>query len=377
MAIKRVFVSDVHMSPGWSLPTPQRSYDWFSISQAQEFGAFLDKMITDKTIGEVILLGDLMDGWVYPIETKPPIYAETASALHIAPIMKKLRELARNKPVIYVIGNHDMTLAEAQFDNFRTTGLAGITFQDIYETPDGLFAAHGHQYTMYNAVDPKHDSKHKLPLGHYISRLAATVAERKNIRYSTADIAAIVRESCSAQLIASGLFDLLVNIPLNHLANELGNMGDKTQIKTVDGKKTTLAAIKQQYSRLAHDWGEEHGLLAPLQSIEWETEAVGLCGVADQIARGTLTSFNITVGKRYKVVIFGHTHKADIEYLQTPDLPTSPEPIDRYGIYANCGAWCLKKDEPTYVIDEYDQTTGEHKITLTYRDPANNIQLTI
>jgi UDP-2,3-diacylglucosamine pyrophosphatase LpxH len=78
----------------------------------------------------VILLGDLFDGWVYPIETQPPKYDITANAPHIVDIMTNLRKLALGKKVIYVVGNHDMTLAEAQFENFRKTVLSGITFQD-------------------------------------------------------------------------------------------------------------------------------------------------------------------------------------------------------------------------------------------------------
>ncbi len=201
MPIRRVFVSDVHMSPGWSLGRHPGCYDWFNKAQAQQFGNFLKKMIDDNTIQEVVLLGDLMDGWVYPIETRPPKYDKTANASHIVDIMANLRKLAGGKKVIYVMGNHDMTLAEAQFDNFRTNVFAGITFQDFYETNDGLYAEHGHQYTMYNAVDPKHE----LPVGHYISRLVATVAEKKDHFYINADFDTRFPSTGSYNVDAKGL----------------------------------------------------------------------------------------------------------------------------------------------------------------------------
>jgi UDP-2,3-diacylglucosamine pyrophosphatase LpxH len=184
MSIKRVFVSDVHMSPGWSLDSKQGCYyDWFSRDQALQFVNFLKIMIDDNTINDVVILGDLMDSWVYPIETQPPQYDKISNASHITDIMANLKELAQHKKVIYVIGNHDMTLMEGQFSNFRSTAFANITFQDFYKTDDGLYAEHGHQYSMYNAVDPKHE----LPIGHYISRLYATVAERKHHFYISAD----------------------------------------------------------------------------------------------------------------------------------------------------------------------------------------------
>ena len=121
MSIKRVFVSDVHMSPGWSLDSKQGCYDWFSNTQAQQFGDFLKEMIADNTINEVIILGDLMDGWVYPIEIQPPKYDKIANAPHIVDIMTNLRNLAQAKKnkVIYVVGNHDMTLMEDQFSKFQ------------------------------------------------------------------------------------------------------------------------------------------------------------------------------------------------------------------------------------------------------------------
>jgi len=368
MSIKRVFVSDVHMSPGWSLKSKQGCYDWFSNDQAQQFGNFLKKMIDDNTINEVILLGDLMDGWVYPIETQPPKYDKTANASHIVDIMANLRKLAQgNKKVFYVMGNHDMTLAENQFDNFKATAFAGITFRDFYETGDGLYAEHGHEYTMYNAVDPKHE----LPIGHYISRLAATVAERKQHFYINADFDVRFPSTGSYNVDAKGLIaDPLVNAPLSFLEEELGNVDDNTPITTVNGGVITIAEVRQQYARLGIDWIEKHGLLDGLRSV-WR-EAEGLDGVADKIATGKVIN-----GKSYKVVIFGHTHKAENYCLPSPDLTVSPGPKKAaYAIYANCGAWC-QNNEPTYVLDEYDDKTDKHTITLTYWGHTKVIVTTI
>lgn len=186
MVIKRAFVSDVHMSPGLSFGSLKGRYDWFSKDESLKFGQFLAYLIGDDSIQEVIFLGDIMDDWVYPIEIQPPKYDDIANASHIINIMTNLRTLAQRKKgnVTYVMGNHDMTLIELQFGNLRQDAFVGIKFQDSYETTDGIYAEHGHQYTMYNAVDPKHE----VPLGHYISRLAATVAERKRRHYTSSDI---------------------------------------------------------------------------------------------------------------------------------------------------------------------------------------------
>jgi UDP-2,3-diacylglucosamine pyrophosphatase LpxH len=369
MSIKRVFVSDVHMSPGWSLDSKQGCYDWFSKAQAQQFGDFLKKMIDDNTIDEVIILGDLMDGWVYPIETQPPKYDKIANAPHIVDIMTNLRNLAQAKKnkVIYVIGNHDMTLMEDQFTNFRAATFDNIAFKDFYNTEDGLYAEHGHQYSMYNAVYPKHE----LPIGHYISRLSANAAETKQQSYISADFEARFPSGRNYNVDSKGLIpDPLVNAPLSYLEEELG-FDDNTSITTVNGGVITIGEVKKQYSRLGIDWTEKHGPLSEISSA-WREE-VGLDGVAVQIANGMVIK-----DKYYKVVIFGHTHKALNNYLRRPDAAFSRDPKDAepYAIYANCGAWC-QNNEPTYVLDEYDDEANKHTITLTYWGQKKIIVTTI
>jgi UDP-2,3-diacylglucosamine pyrophosphatase LpxH len=352
---KRVFVSDVHMSPGWSLTNSQSCYDWFNTKEATDFAKFLNSLIADNELQEVILLGDLMDAWVYPIEIQPPKYDKIAGAQHVQGIMTTLRELAAKKKVIYVMGNHDMTLVEAQFDNLRQTAFKNITFQEFYDTNDGLHAEHGHSFTMYNAIDPKHE----VPLGHFISRLAATLAERKQHFYNSAEIESRFPSTSNYNVDALGMIkDPLVNAPLTYLADELGNVNDNTPITTVGGGIITLGEVRQQYSRLGIDWIASHHLLDGVRSA-WR-EAVGLDDVA----------FKIASDQGKKIVIFGHTHKEDNYYLEYPSPIVSPGPTDPpIGIYANCGAWCNDAGE-TYVIDEceYDDNGApiKHTITLKY-----------
>ncbi|MGD0405955.1 MAG: metallophosphoesterase [Candidatus Bathyarchaeia archaeon] len=354
MSIRRVFVSDVHMSPGLSLGSLQGCYDWFNLDESLKFEKFLAYLIDDDSIQEVIFLGDIMDDWVYPIEIQPPKYDKIANATHIIKIMANLRTLAQRKKgnITYVMGNHDMTLIKGQFNNFRQSVFAGIKFQEFYETTDGIYAEHGHQYTMYNAVDPKHE----LPLGHYISRLAATIAQRKQRHYTSSDIEgrfSVVGnfEQDEKKFIGpKGLIqDPLVNAPLSFLANELGNVNSDTPITMVNDGVITLREVRQQYAQLGIDWIKRHGLLDGLRSI-WR-EAVGLDGVASKIA----------TKRSKKVVIFGHTHKKENSFV----IPVGS--VDPVAIYANCGAWCLNI-ELTYIIDEYDESSETHTVTLKYWD---------
>ncbi|MEO5359902.1 MAG: metallophosphoesterase [Nitrospirota bacterium] len=371
--VKRVFVSDVHMSPGWSFDISGKCnegcYDWFNRDLATEFEEFLTTLIKDENLQEVILLGDIMDGWVYPIDIPPPNnYNAIVNAQHVSGIVENLRKMVKaGKKVTYVVGNHDMTLREEQYKNFRENIFAGITFQKTYDTDDGIYAEHGHSFTMYNAIDSEDDPIHWLPIGHYISRLAATLAVRNNKSYINANIEDMfhtlnaIKETVGNILNPSG--DPLVNAPIDFLSKELGDVDDNTPIMTIDGGTITIGGVRKLYYRAAKEWINTHGLLGGLSSI-WR-EALGLDLVATKKIRQD--------GK--KIVIFGHTHKEDNGYIYKSDdyivTGENPEPI---GIYANCGAWCSggKKASKTYVVTEYDSDTGKHSVTLRYWDKDKN-----
>ncbi len=363
--ITRVFVSDVHMSPGWSLNSGKGRYDWLDADEAGNFAQFLAHLNSDTAISEVIFLGDILDEWVYPVDIQPPHYYQIVSADHIVPVMNNLRTLSENKPVVYVRGNHDMSITDDQFRTFRDLFFPNIAFRDFYETPDGIYAEHGHRYVMYNAPDPVRENK--LPLGHYISRLAATIEARKGQRCRQSEVTEVlfpIGKSVAKTHALAG--DPLVNLPLSYLANQLEGVDDATPIVTANGGSITLGEVREMYGNLSHEWAEEHGLLDPLHSIWMEAE--GFWGLVHQIA----------VEKSKKVIILGHTHKKENCYLTPPVPIASPGyDADPFAVYANCGSWCSHLKPCTYVVTEYDENTAKHIVTLKYwgeeRDPEVNV----
>lgn len=367
--IKRVFVSDVHMSPGWSLSGRKGRYDWFDWDEASHFEDFLAHLNTDASIQEVILLGDIMDDWVYPIDIQPPHYQQIVSAAHIIPIMDNLKALAESKPVVYVQGNHDLSIMDDQFSSFRATFFPNIAFRDSYETEDGIYAEHGHEYVMYNAADPNPDNT--LPLGHYISRLAATIEARKGKRCRQSEVTGTLfpsnKPDVNTRMLAA---DPLVNLPLSYLANQLDGVNDATPIVTVSGDAIPLGEVRDMYKNLSRDWAAEHGALDPLHSTWMEAE--GFWGLVQQIV----------IEKNKKVIIFGHTHSKENYYLTPPSPVVSPGyDDDPFAIYANCGSWCNHNDphpKPyTYVVTKYDEDNDKHTVSLKYwgeaRDPEVNV----
>jgi len=355
--ITRVFVSDVHMSLGSSLGAQGGAYDWFDREEAANFADFLATLNGNTLIDEVILLGDIMDEWVYPINVQPPDYQQIVTAEHIKPIIANLASLAANKTVVYVQGNHDISIMNDKYDKFRATFFPNVSFKESYETDDGIYAEHGHKYVMYNAADPRNE----LPLGHYISRLAATIEARTGQRCRQSEVTGALFPSREPNVNTRTLTgDPLVNLPLSYLANQLDGVNNSTSIIKVGGDNITLGAVRAMYQNLSADWSENHGPMGPLHSI-W-LEAEGFWGLVQQIA----------IEKNKKVIIMGHTHSKDNYYLSPPSPVVSPGPDNKpYAVYANCGSWCNYNDPHkqrpyTYVQTEFNEGTGKHTVKLKY-----------
>ena len=99
--MKRVFVSDIHMSAGWSLGQGSTTYDWFDKEEAAAFEQFLRTLVVDDTVDEVILLGDIMDVWIYPYDKAAAKYSDIVSAGHVKPIIAAINNLAANTHLSY------------------------------------------------------------------------------------------------------------------------------------------------------------------------------------------------------------------------------------------------------------------------------------
>lgn len=346
---RRVFVSDVHMSPGASLNTPER-YEWFSEGDADNFLSFL-KFLKTYQFDELVLLGDIMDDWLHPIDTPPGSFGEIAGAKHVTRILRALQELARQKAVTYVQGNHDMAIMDEAMKDFRAQYFPGVKFRKTYQK-DGVFAQHGHQYIMWNAEDP---TGRNVPIGYYITRLQASVcAKNAAITCTFPDVVKTLKESGSP-------VQQLVNAPINFLKEQLQPYGvsDVTPILgTGEIPGLSLAGVKKTYADLPDAWENLPSSIGPWRSVRYEV--LGLWEAANDLA---------FKNKDKNVVIFGHTHQEDLTLLgpkqQDPDLPLS-----NWGIYANCGVWAHNNDQEkpySYVVAEYDaKKKKKHTVTLNH-----------
>jgi len=359
---RRVFVSDVHMSPGWSLGGDKKYfYDWCRTEDAANFEGFLNYLAGSAQYDEVILLGDIMDTWIYPVggdkNNGLPSFGDIAAAK--ASVINALNDLVteyskQKKRVVYVRGNHDMTITNGEI----LTIFPGMAILDPYDSGDGIRAEHGHQYTMWNAKD----TRNNVPVGYYLSRLYATTHAKGNQDYRLPDIQKAVFSPNDPQYGLVG--NWFVNKPLTCLADDAGVTEDGTIVMPTNAN-TTLKEARGLYTHLIPDWETDYGDADVLRSVERE-----LGKDLSDAAR------SISWNEKKQVVVFGHTHLDTLQVLAPPGRQPPPPrgPVDdlRYGIYANCGGWC--QDNPpvsnsyTFVVTESDN--GHHKVSLMHWEGA-------
>ena len=66
---KRIFISDIHMSDQKSM-SGINPYCWFR-KNIDTLAKFLDEQLAAPDVKEVVILGDLFDQWVIPVNASP------------------------------------------------------------------------------------------------------------------------------------------------------------------------------------------------------------------------------------------------------------------------------------------------------------------
>ncbi|GAB61973.1 MAG: hypothetical protein DWB56_02185 [Candidatus Jettenia sp.] len=121
---KCIFISDMHIGAKRVPRESRYAYDWLSPSRTKMLEDFLRYLATVKDIEEIVLLGDIMDNWVYPVYEIPPTFEEIIESPDNKHVFAALKDLAARKKVIYMPGNHDMLITKECVDE----KFPGITF---------------------------------------------------------------------------------------------------------------------------------------------------------------------------------------------------------------------------------------------------------
>lgn len=302
---KRIFISDIHLSSQERYNHPEKSKRArFSPADHQpRLVNFLTKSVLQKEaeIKDLVLVGDVFDDWVCPPDEAPPTFEDIFRSN--PETIDVLRAVAKsNIKLYYLPGNHDFGLKKSVIQS----EIPDVIIQKVYDDAElKLHAEHGNQYVLFNRSFSK--IANGWPIGYFITRLSEHLGGYVNRFY---DLVSYIDDALE---LAAGKSNIFASI-IEGLAERAGV--DEI-VMDAKGKKISIETVKKMYEPLAARYS--FFTAGKKMAEEGELESFG-----DRLSEK----------KGYKVVIFGHTHKARID-------KDSFLVADR--IYANSGCWSQKK----------------------------------
>ena len=142
-----------------------------------------------NNVGELVLLGDLVDLWTYPPDPPLPTFEDITHTLPTSKaifgpggeLAKTVNVLGKDK-VVYVNGNHDMTVTADQIHAAISSDVKVMPQEEpVYLAvlgPRPIYMTHGHLYSLLCATDYVNPPTtwNRLPLGYFITRLSALLS---------------------------------------------------------------------------------------------------------------------------------------------------------------------------------------------------------
>ncbi|MBF0569017.1 MAG: hypothetical protein HQK95_09170 [Nitrospirae bacterium] len=320
MSIKKVFLSDVHMST-WIHKNQSNSHDyrWLSDIDAGEFSKCLNYLCGKDEYNEIVLLGDMFDNWVCPINEMPPSMNDIFEDPCNSAVIASLQGIA--KKTTYFTGNHDMQVTKKDI----TTLFPGMKWGVSVYYDNRLVAEHGHGHAMFNKQDYEDDHVESLPLGYFISRVMATKAAKTgsdSISYIK-HVNEIFKFLVDKSKIPIGVFDAVV---------EEAQLKPEDEIFMRDRSSIKVGEVREKYDSLYNNWLIKTSPHETLLSIIAETTLFGGLGAsADYISKKD----------GMQIVIFGHSHIPELSRINY-----------NKSVYANTGTWCKKTFQEDYYISK-------------------------
>jgi UDP-2,3-diacylglucosamine pyrophosphatase LpxH len=405
-AKKKIFISDIHLGDARSMgkttsyPYPY-PYVWFK-DNIGILSKFLDEQ-AKSDVDQVVILGDLFDRWIIPTDEVPltdfqAIYNNPDNE----PVITALKKLAENHKLTYVPGNHDMIFSNTAQEQ------AGIQqfLKDFPEInyivePDPthgcykkgtIVGEHGNYYTIFNAPEARMDQPSFLPLGYFISRLQgyklAQIGETEDYHHILRRVVLKTigdEDNFIKNFYESWAHDAQLE-PTAHI-----------EMNGIAGFPDTVEAIGNLYVELIKQWKEKR------KDIDWHTAVAGEIG--QLLLAAAVVHFSPS-GSDTNIVIFGHTHKAEmwknyelpiqglnnilirliqqidtfwhklfealpIPKLEIPKILIKAPMVKHFhldlpcrSIYVNSGTWVDSAPYCTYVETQEDFEKGRHYVRL-------------
>jgi UDP-2,3-diacylglucosamine pyrophosphatase LpxH len=350
-----IFISDTHVGPGLG-PDPSNPglhwWEWGTPSDRARLAAFLRWLhpsgsvtapgAARPAVDELVLLGDIFDNWIVPHDVKPPTMLDLMNSQNAAPVVAALRALSQAIHVLFVPGNHDMTVAGAVLAAvLPDVSFGGSALNKPFFSNGRLRAEHGNGPALFNSPDPLRTDG--LPLGYFISRLVAT-ADR-NTGSHTPSTSAIIHELghiLGKDRIAQGVLDAVCTKAGVSLDTEILMPDDLW-----GGGKVLVREIRTMYAALADEFEKRNGAIATVMSIPAEMEQLEV--VADaMLLRGGVGA-----------IVMGHSHNAMAKQYEVPFLGRAA--------YVNSGCWCNKVPAATWVQVEKSNPDSRQRSSLSLK----------
>jgi len=363
---KLVFISDLHMNVGGT-------YSWL-VKHAVDLARFLSDLNKRDDVAELIILGDLLDDWVSPVDYTPQTFSDILSANYNNGVVPALQEVCHNNDidVTYVTGNHDMlsfksenkdVISEA-FPHMNiisdSPGLGAYTRDDI------IWAEHGHRYTLFNAPDTWSRAGGHLPMGYFISRFAASKSLAEGRVYTTPEILDLffnspsqVREYLEQAGYDEAVGNVFDNALIIILFNAIGlwsGHGPLSQfnMNSLDGftDDPNVEEIAFMYDTIFSGWPSRQNIVDHYEAVINELGHLNS-------AANLLFEMPERIKNLYpftpRIVLFGHTHEAAFQY-HSGDVET---------IYVNTGTWIDKQPNMTWAEIEIVDDPSQRDYTVS------------
>ena len=350
-----VFISDLHMNV-------DANYSWL-VHHADNLAQFLNEVNARDDVAELVILGDLLDDWVAPVKASPQSFSDILAASNNAGIVAALQAVCNNSniKVTYVVGNHDML----SFEDTNKATIANLFpgMNIISESPglgaytkdDVIWAEHGHRYCLFNAPDIWSRPGSHLPMGYFISRLAASKAARTGHVITTPDLLKILIKPSSASgfqndngQVGDSFDDAAIIALFNGIALWSGNWPwSRFTMNKLDAYDTDpfVEEVAFTYDTIFSDWPTRQNIVSQDEAVL--DDLGSLLGAANLIFKmpdNLKDKYPFTP----RIILFGHTHLAAFNKHRFRQKSGYADTI-----YANTGTW----------IDSKPMTWVEIKIT--------------
>jgi UDP-2,3-diacylglucosamine pyrophosphatase LpxH len=332
------------MSIGWGLDAPSASnknnWGWFTDNDRKRFYWFLQYIYDNASvtpIDEIVLLGDIFDNWVFPHDVKPPTFAEIVKAPQSNDIRALLNRLSEKTSVLFLPGNHDMTLSRAELSSVlpKVTFARNGTSDPIY-VAGRILGEHGNADALFCAPDPLRPNE--LPLGYFISRIAATAV--RDTGGTSPDLAEVIFELIklveNKEEVAESVFDAIC---------ARAKVPQTAKILMPDdlwgGAEVSVQDVREKYANLFNEFVKRKGVVDAVRAIAAESGDLEPVAALRHIQYGA------------KLVFMGHTHNETVKPLH--------EMLYQDATYVNSGCWCNNKELATWI----DVTTTDDKFIVS------------